>query len=136
MVVFDICFLLSFWYSTYVYIDTLKFPTFLWGSVSISSFHFFLCISRLHISIALTPNSHILFSGSSCPLLVPLMNFGVNYYTFLLQNFHLGIFQLLQYEHIYNIKLEILFLTPGPSYQQFLLPCFSPVFSCCCSFFL
>lgn len=114
----------------------LKFPTFLWGSVSISSFHFFLCISRLHISIALNPNSHILSSGSSCPLLVPLMNFGVNYYTFLLQNFHLGIFQLLQYEHIYNIKLEILFLTPGSSYQQFLLPCFFPVFSCCCSFFL
>lgn len=60
----------------------LKFPTFLWGSVSISSFHFFLCISRLHISIDLSPNSHILSSGSSCPLLVLLINFWVNYYTF------------------------------------------------------
>lgn len=76
IVVFDIYFLLSFWYSTYVYIDThLKFPTFLWGSVSISSFHFFLCISRLHISIHLSPNSHILSSGSSLSTVSPSNEF-------------------------------------------------------------
>ena len=51
----------------------LKFPTFLWA--------LFLFLHSISFSV-LYPNSHILSSGSPCPLMVPLMNFGVNYYTF------------------------------------------------------
>lgn len=97
----------------------LKFPTFLWGSVSISSFHFFLCISRASYFYSSISQLTYSFFWPFMSTVSPSNEFWSQLLYFFTQNFHLGIFQLLQYRHIYNIKLEICFWHLDPLIGSF-----------------